>query len=493
MFSKNKDLILLAQDLSKINIIAGNEVVSDSKSKYPLIYPATNEIIGEYEEVSFEQVDQALKFAKNSFEEWKQLTPQQRAEKLMECIQKLEENKDVLSSLLVLESGKAIRTEARPEVSLFINVLKYFAGLSPEIKGQTIPFSSNTLNFTIREPVGVVTCILPWNVPLVLMAYKIFPALICGNTVVVKPSEDASLSAMHACRIIAQYLPKGVLSALQGRGESVGNYLTSHPDVNIVSFTGSAETGKKVYQNAARSLKKVFLELGGKSPMIIFPDAKLEDVIDGVIKGMRFTRMGQSCCAMSRIYVHKSLFEPFMEGLTNLLNTYRIGDPFNESTDIGSIANLKQYKKTLRFLEKGMGYKTLVCGTLPTKIPFCNGFFVNPTFYYDLPHDNIIIKEEIFGPIATIHLWEDEEEVLKLANDTNYGLSASLWTKDIEKILYFSRKLEAGYIQVNGIQGVMPNLSFGGFKGSGIGKEATLEAMLDTYTQSKTVLITMTK
>jgi len=199
--------------------------------------------------------------------------------------------------------------------------------------------------------------------------------------------------------------------------------------------------------------------------------------------------MGQSCCAMSRIYVHKSLFEPFMEGLKNTLNTYVLGNPFDENTDIGSIANLRQYKKTLDFIEKGKSNRSLVCGTLPTQAPFCNGFFINPIFYYDPPHDDTITKEEIFGPIATVHPWEDEEDVLKLANDTNYGLSASIWTKDIEKILYFSRKLEAGYIQVNGIQGVMPNLSFGGVKGSGIGKEATLEAMIDTYTQSKTVLI----
>lgn len=489
----NKDLMVLSQELSSANIIGGDIVSSSSGLTYPLIYPATNEIIGECEEVSFTQIDQALKFSKNSFEGWKQLSPQQRAEKLIECIPELEKNKEVLSSLLVLESGKAIRTEARPETALFISVLKYFAGLAPEIKGQTIPFSGNTLNFTIREPVGVVACIVPWNVPLVLMAYKIFPALICGNTVIIKPSEDASLAIMQACKIIAKYLPKGVLSVLQGRGETVGNYLSSHPDIKIISFTGSAETGKKVYQNAANGLKKVFLELGGKSPMIIFPDAKLPDIVEGAIKGMRFTRMGQSCCAMSRIYVHKSLFESFMENLNTTLNTYVIGDPSEESTDIGSIANLKQYKKTLAFLEKGRNHTSLVCGKLPTQTPFCNGFFINPTFYYDVPHDDMISKEEIFGPLATVHPWEDKEDVLKLANDTKYGLSASIWTNDMEKILYFSRKLEAGYIQVNGIQGVVPNISFGGVKGSGIGKEATLEAMVDTYTQSKTVLITTKK
>jgi aldehyde dehydrogenase (NAD+) len=350
------------------------------------------------------------------------------------------------------------------------------------------------LTMTIRQPLGVVGVIIPWNVPAMLMALKIAPALVAGNAVVVKSAEEAPLAVLRAAQIMSQILPPGALNVISGYGPECGGPLVAHPDVRKVTFTGSVETGKIVYKVAAEKLIPVTLELGGKSPMIVMADADLDKAVAGAVVGMRFTRQGQSCTAASRMFVHEAVHDAFVERLKAKVDAMVMGDPLDERTDIGAIVSPQQYERVTGYIKLGRETKGATaheCSAMPTDAKFADGLFVRPVIFTGIGNDHRIAREEIFGPVTAVIKWRDYDEVIAAANDSIYGLAATVWTNDLRKAMDATQRLEAGFVQVNQNLVVQPGLSYGGTKSSGLGREASLEAMLDHFTEKKTIIINM--
>jgi acyl-CoA reductase-like NAD-dependent aldehyde dehydrogenase len=351
------------------------------------------------------------------------------------------------------------------------------------------------LTVTQRDPIGVVGVIIPWNAPMMLMALKIAPALVAGNTVVVKSAEEAPLAVLRVCQILNQKLPPGVLNIVSGLGPECGAPLVAHPDVGKVTFTGSVETGRIVARAAGEKLIPVTLELGGKSPMIVMDDADLPKAVAGAVSGMRFTRQGQSCTAASRILVHEKVHDEFVAMLKARVDAMKMGDPLDEATDIGTIISRSQLDKVLGYIESGRseaGAKAHECAQLPTDDALRGGLFVRPVIFTGLDNASRLAREEIFGPVTCVIRFSSYEEAIAMANDSDYGLAATIWTRDLKTALDATRRLQAGFVQVNENIVAQPGLSYGGVKQSGMGREASLEAMLDHFTHKKTVLFNMT-
>jgi acyl-CoA reductase-like NAD-dependent aldehyde dehydrogenase len=327
-----------------------------------------------------------------------------------------------------------------------------------------------------------------------LMALKIAPALVAGNTVVVKSAEEAPFAVLRACQIMNQILPPGVLNILSGMGPECGGPLVAHKAVRKVTFTGSVETGKIVYKTAAEKLIPVTLELGGKSPMIVMDDADLAKAIDGAVSGMRFTRQGQSCTAASRIFVHENIHDAFVESLRARVDAMKMGDPLDESTDIGTIISEQQFDKVkdyIRIGEATAGMRGIACSQLPGAVRLAKGLFVRPVIFGGATNDSRLAREEIFGPVTCVIKFKTFDEAVVQANDSEYGLAATIWTRDLKTALNGAYQLEAGFVQVNQNLVVQSNLSYGGVKSSGLGKEASLEAMLEHFTHKKTIIVNM--
>jgi betaine-aldehyde dehydrogenase len=406
----------------------------------------------------------------------------------------LEGRVEEMARLIATETGNALRTQARGEARLVADVFRYFGGLGSELKGETIPLGEHVLSYTRREPLGVVGAIIPWNAPVMLAAVKIAPALCAGNTMVMKAAEDAPLAVLLLAEICSEHLPAGALNMLTGYGEECGAPLARHPLVRKLSFTGSTEVGKLVMAAAAERIVPISLELGGKSPSIVFPDADEEWTVDGVISAMRFTRQSQSCTAGSRLFLHRSIFDSFLDKLARKTATLKIGDPLDEATDIGSIINEKQFRKVCGYVEEGLRRpeSRLVLGGLPpTEGPLARGYFAIPTVFADVSNDWRLAREEIFGPVLVAIPWDDLTEAIRMANDTHYGLAAYVWTHDIARGLKTAHSIEAGWVQVNQGLGQVPGHTYGGFKQSGIGREFSLEGMLDGFTQRKNVTVNL--
>jgi acyl-CoA reductase-like NAD-dependent aldehyde dehydrogenase len=355
-----------------------------------------------------------------------------------------------------------------------------------------VPFKTESLTITQREPLGVVGAIIPWNVPLMLMALKIAPAMVAGNAVIVKSAEEAPFAVLRACQIMNQVLPPGVLNILSGDGPGAGAPLVAHPHVNKVTFTGSVETGKIVARTAAEKLIPVTLELGGKSPMIVMGDADLDKAVAGAVTGMRFTRQGQSCTAASRIFVHASLHDAFLAKLKAKVDAMVMGDPLDETTDIGAIISVPQFDKVKTYIALGEAAGTAHrCSALPKDPKLAKGLFVQPVIFTGVGNDHRVCREEIFGPVTALIKFEEYEDAIAQANDTEFGLAASIWTTDLKTALDATQRLEAGVVQVNQNMVVQANMSYGGVKSSGLGKEATLESMLEHFTTKKTIILNL--
>lgn len=490
----NLDPFALARELSNKMLIDGAFTPAISGKTFAVENPATGEVIGYAPFGEAADVDAAVQPAKKAQKAWAQRPARERGKLIAECGRLLNEHIEELGRLVALETGKALKTESRAEASVLADVFIFYGGLGSELKGETVPFNPKMLTVTMRQPLGVVGAIIPWNVPLLLMALKIAPALVAGNTVVVKPAEEAPLTALRAAQIMNQLLPPGVFNILSGYGPECGGPLVAHPDVRKVTFTGSVDTGKIVYKTAADKLIPVTLELGGKSPMIVMEDADLDKAIAGAVVGMRFTRQGQSCTAASRMFVHEKIHDAYVEKLKAKVDAMTMGDPLDEKTDIGAIISKQQYERVRSYIELGKSAPGAVaheCSAMPKDPKLTKGLFVRPVIFTGIDNNHRVAREEIFGPVTTIIKWRDYEQVIAAANDSPYGLAATVWTNDLRKALDATHRLEAGFVQVNQNLVVQPGLSYGGSKSSGLGREASLEAMLDHFTEKKTIIMNM--
>jgi aldehyde dehydrogenase (NAD+) len=484
----------LARDLSNKLLIDGALRPAVSGRSFAVMNPATGATIAKAAEGDAADVDLAVAAATKAQKGWAKTASRERGRLVGECGRLLSEHSEELGRLIALETGKALRTESRIEASVVADIFTFFGGLGSELKGETVPFRPDMLTLTLREPIGVVGAIIPWNVPVMLMALKIAPALVAGNAVIVKAAEEAPLAALRACQIMNQVLPPGVFNLLTGDGPGCGAPLVAHKCVGKVTFTGSVETGKIVYHAAADKLIPVTLELGGKSPMIVMGDADIDKAVAGAVAGMRFTRQGQSCTAASRIFVHESVHDAFVDKLKGKVDAMVMGDPLDEKTDIGAIISKPQFDKVqsyIRIGEETKGMRALRCSAMPKDSALKDGLFVQPVIFTGGGNDNRLAREEIFGPVTCIIRFRDYEEAIAAANDSEYGLAATIWTRDLKTALDASHRLEAGFVQVNQNLVVQANLSYGGVKNSGLGKEASLEAMLEHFTHKKTIIMNM--
>ncbi|HEX2940439.1 MAG TPA: aldehyde dehydrogenase family protein [Rhodopila sp.] len=441
-----------------------------------------------------EDVNRAIAAAQKAFPAWSKIPPRQRGRMLLRIADVLEARIEDMARTIAEETGNAIRTQARGEATLTADIFRYFGGLGGELKGETIPLGENVLSYTRREPLGVVGAIIPWNAPVLLGALKIAPALCAGNTLVLKAAEDAPLGVLLMAQICQEFLPPGVVNVITGLGPECGGPLAEHPAIMKLSFTGSTEVGKIIMRAAAERIVPVSLELGGKSPSIVYPDADEDWVVDGVIAGMRFTRQSQSCTAGSRLFLHQDIFDSFLDKLTRKTQALKLGDPLDEATDIGSIINEKQFRKVCTYVDEGLQRKDarLVFGGLPPKEgPLSQGYFAIPTVFADTSNDWRLAREEIFGPVLVAIPWKNEEDAIRMANDSHYGLAAYVWTHEIGSGLRAAHAIESGWVQVNQGLGQQPGHSYGGYKQSGIGREFSLEGMLDSFTQRKNVTVNL--
>jgi acyl-CoA reductase-like NAD-dependent aldehyde dehydrogenase len=482
----------LALALSGQHFIAGRFVPARSGKTFPVVNPATGAEIGQAAEGDAADVAEAVREADRAQKDWAKLPARKRGALVAQCAALLNEHKEELARLIALETGKALRTESRIEAGVVADIFEFYGGLGGELKGETVPFAPNVLSVTVREPLGVVGAIIPWNVPMLLMALKVAPALVAGNTVVVKSAEEAPFAVLRVCELLSRVLPPGCFNMLSGYGPECGAPLVAHPKVRKVTFTGSVEVGRIVSKAAAEKLIPVTLELGGKSPMLVFADCDFERTVMGAITSMRFTRQGQSCTAASRIYVERPIYQRFVEALAAKVDAMVMGDPLDEATDIGTIISPDQFKKVQGFIDEGLataGANGRACSAMPGDPGLAKGLFIRPYIFTGLTNESRLVQEEIFGPVTCVFPFDDAEAVLAAANGTEYGLAASVWTNNLKLGLDLAHRLEAGLVQINQNLVVQANLSYGGVKSSGLGKEASLEAMLEHFMHKKTIMV----
>ncbi|HEV2029044.1 MAG TPA: aldehyde dehydrogenase family protein [Candidatus Dormibacteraeota bacterium] len=448
-----------------------------------VIEPATEKVMAELQEATVEEADAAVARAKAAYPAWKALAPKDRANLMRRIATAIDKHAEELAQLEARNVGKPI-SDARGEVGMVVDVFNYYAGAPERLVGKTIPVAGG-VDMTFREPLGVVALIVPWNFPLPIAAWKVAPALAAGNTIVLKPAGLTPLTAVELGRIALEAgLPEGVLNVVVGAGRIVGERLVQHPDVAKVAFTGSTEVGKRIGALAAQSIKRVTLELGGKSANIIFADADLERAAASAPLAV-FGNAGQDCCARSRILVQRSALDRFMQALEKSIKALRVGDPLDDQTEMGPLISADHRAKVASYLEDGA--KVAFRGSAPQGA----GYWFPPTVLSPVSNSDRAAREEIFGPIAAVIPFEDEAEALAIANDTIYGLSGSIWTNNAGRAMRVSRGLESGTISVNSNNSVRVTTPFGGFKQSGYGRELGPDA-LDYYTELKNVFLSTT-
>lgn len=445
-----------------------------------VVNPATEEVLERLEPASREEVDAAVELAREAFPVWRDLPPADRARLLRRLAEALDDEREALARIESENVGKPIAS-ARAEMQMVVDTFDYYAGAPERLLGETIPVAGG-VDVTFREPLGVVGLIVPWNFPLQIASWKVAPALAAGNTVVLKPAELTPLTALRLERLAREAgLPEGVLNVVVGPGEVAGARLVEHPAVAKIAFTGSTEVGKKIMAAAAGTIKRVTLELGGKSASLVFADADLKRAAAAAPMAV-FDNAGQDCCARSRILVERSVFEEFMSLLEPAVKSLRVGDPRDEATQMGPLISASHRERVASY----------VSGDAPVAIrgeaPDGRGFWYPPTVLAPLSNEDRAAREEIFGPVAVVIPFDDEAEAVRLANDTIYGLSGSIWTRDVARALRVARRVETGTLSVNSNTSVRVATPFGGFKQSGIGRELGPHA-LDHYTEVKNVFV----
>jgi acyl-CoA reductase-like NAD-dependent aldehyde dehydrogenase len=453
------------------------------------INPATGQVCGLFPRGGQRDVDDAVKAARDAFETWRYTHPLQRAAAVRKLADLIADSAKELAALDVMENGSPIG-HMRLDAGTAESACRYLAGLALEARGETIPGSANQLTYTLQQPYGVVGRIIPFNHPLMFAAAQAAAPLLTGNTMVIKPSEHTSLSTLKLAELFAEAFPPGVVNVITGTGIEAGDALVSHPHVRRIAFTGSAEIGRKLQERAGQSpsVKHVSLELGGKNPIVVLPDADVDAATDGALKGMAFTWQGQSCGSTSRLLVHQSVHEEFVARLAAKMSALKQGMPEDETTEIGAIAHQRQYDKVMSYIELGKreGLELVVGGSRSEDPDLAAGLFIQPTLFNNVSNRSRLAQEEIFGPVLVAMPFDTDEEAIAIANDIEYGLSASVWTRDLGRAHRFARDFEAGYVWVNNAGGHIPGAPHGGWKNSGVGREENL-AELYSYTQTKMI------
>ena len=470
--------------------IDGKWVDSVSGKTFDTINPATEEVITCIAEGDRADIDLAVTAARKAFEDgpWKKTDARDRGRILFEIANLIEKNKDELALLETLDNGKPISETMNADLPLVIDCLLYYAGWADKIHGETIPVRGEFFNYTLREPVGVVGQIIPWNFPLLMAAWKIAPALACGNTVVLKPAEQTPLTALRLGEICKEAgLPDGVLNIVPGYGPTAGAALAAHMDVDKIAFTGEYTTGRIIMQAASKNLKRISLELGGKSPNIVFADSDIDSAVNGAMTGIFFNQ-GEVCCAGSRLFLEKSIHDEFVEKLSDKASSLRVGDPEDAGTQMGAQVSKEQFDKILGYIDIGKqeGAKLVTGGERCGE----RGYFVKPTIFDAVDNNMKIAREEIFGPVVTAITFDDVDDVVRQSNLSIYGLAAAVWTRDIKKAHRLARDLKAGTIWINTYNSFDAASPFGGYKQSGFGRELGIHA-LELYTQVKSVWINL--